>query len=169
MDPSSPCPIHDPSPISLVSHTRYFGASEKWSQGLRICGEFTSSLIFSSAMVWVSDDLQGAFSPCSYDRVLDQDANSRQNLLKNMTTPSIPRNSLRLLGTLKSNTFLRFLESTCKLSRVNMYPKISRRLVKNWHLLAFNQNFSSKSHCRTFRKVAICSSYVCEKIIISSM
>jgi len=63
IDSSSPWPIHDPSPISLASHTRYFGASERWSQGLRICGEFTSSLIFSSALVWVSVHLQGAFSP----------------------------------------------------------------------------------------------------------
>jgi len=158
MDPSSPCPIYDPRPISLASHTRYFGTSEKWSQGLRICGEFTSSLIFSSALVWVSVHLQGAFSPCSSDRVLDQDANSRQNLLRNMTMPSIPRNSLRLLGTLKSNTFMRFLGSICNPYGVNMCPKISSRLVKNWLLLAFNQNFSSRSHCRTFRRVATCSS-----------
>jgi len=158
IDPSSPCPIHDPSPISLASHTRYFGASKKWSQGLRIRGEFTSSLIFSSALVWVSVHLQGASSPCSSDRVLDQEANSGQNLLRNMTTPSIPRSSRRLLGTLKSNTYLRFLGAICNPSGVNMYPKISRRLVKHWHLLAFNQNFSSSSRCRTFRKVATCSS-----------
>jgi len=158
MDPSSPCPIHDPSPISLPSHTRYFGASEKWSQGLRICGESISSLIFSSALVWVSIHLQGAFSPCSSDRVLDQDANSRHNLLKNMTTPSILHNSLRLMGPLKSNTFLRFLGSIYNPSGVNMGPKISRRLMKNWHLLAFYQNFSCKSRCRTFRTVATCSS-----------
>jgi len=158
IDPSSPCPIHDPSPISLASHTRYFGASEKGFQGLRICGEFPSSLIFTSALVWVSVHLQGAFSPCSSDRVLDQDVNSGQNLLKNITTPSIPRNALRLLGTLKSNTFLRFWGSICNPSGVYICPKMSRRLVKNWHLLAFNQNFMSRTRCRTFRKVATCSS-----------
>jgi len=120
MDPIFPCPIHDPSPISLASYARYFGSSEKWFQGLRICGEFTSSLIFSSAMVWVSVHLQGAFSPYSSDRVLDQDANSGQNLLRNMTTLSMPRSSRRLLGTLKFNTFLRFLGSICNPSGVNM-------------------------------------------------
>jgi len=140
IDPSSPCPIHDPSPISLASHTKYFGASEKWSQGLKICRELTSSLIFSSALVWVSVHLQGAFSPCSSDRGLDQEAKSGQNLLGNMTMPSIPRSFQWLLGTLKSNTFLHLLGSICNPSGVNICPKISRRVVKNWHLLALNQN-----------------------------
>jgi len=138
IDPSSPCPIHDPSPISLASHTKYFDAFENWFQGLRIYGEFTSSLILWSALVWVTVHLQGAFSACSSDRVLDQEANSVQNLLRNMITPSIPRSSRRLLGTLKFNTFLRFLGSICNPSGVNICPNISRHLVKNWHLLAFN-------------------------------
>ena len=131
IDSSSPWPIHDPSPISLASHTRYFGASEKRYQGLRICRVFTSSLMFSSALAWVSVHLQGAFLPCSSYRVLDQETNSGQDLIRNMTTPSIPRSSRRLLGTLKSNTFLRFLGSICNPSGVNICPKISRRLVKN--------------------------------------
>jgi len=158
IDPGSPCPSHNPSPISLASQTRNFGASMKWSQGLRICGEFISSLIFSNALVWVSVNLQGAFSPCSSDRVLDQEANSGQNLVKNRATPRIPRNSRRLLGILMSYTFLRFLGSIYNPSRVNICTKISRRLVKNWHLRAFNQNFSARSRCKTFRKVVTCSS-----------
>jgi len=128
--------------------------SEKWSQSLRICGEFTSSLIFSSALVWVSVHPQAVFSPCSFDRIHDQEANSGQNLLRNMTMPRMPHSSQQLPGTLKSNSFLRFLGSICNLSGVNMCPKISRRLVKNWQLLAFNQNLSSRSRCRTFHKVA---------------
>ena len=131
IDPSSPCPIHDPSPISLASHTSYFGDLEKWSQGLRIGVEFTSSLVFSSCLVWMSVHIQGAVSSCSSDRVLDQQPNSSQNKLKYITTPSIPCSSLWLLGTLKSHTFLPFLGSIWNPSRVNMCPKISRRLVKN--------------------------------------
>jgi len=131
IDPSSPCPIHDPSTMSLASHTRDFGSSEKWSQALRICGDFTSSLIFSSALVWVSVHLQDAFSRCSSDRVLDQGANSGQNLIRNMTTLSIPYSSQHLLVTLKSNIFLHFLGSICNPSRVNVCPKISRCVVKN--------------------------------------
>ena len=128
IDPSSPCPIYDPSPKSLATHTRYFGASKKCSQGLRIWGEFTSSLNFSSALVWVSVYLQDVFSPCSSDRVLPLEANSRQNLLRNMTTLSIPLKSRRLLETLKSNTFLHFLRSLCNPSGVTICANISRRL-----------------------------------------
>jgi len=130
MDPSSPCPTHDPNPISLASHTRYFGSFEKWSQGLRICREFTSSWIFLIALVWVSVHLQGAFSPCNSNRVLDQDANSGQNLCRSMSTPHIPCSSRQLLGILKSNTFLSFLVSiyNCKwgpkVFRVEYYREV---------------------------------------------
>ena len=120
-----------------------------------VCGEFTNSLIFASPLVWVSVHLQGAFLPCSSDRVPDQDAKSGQNWHRNMTMLSIPRNARRLLETLKSNSFLRFLRSIWNLPEVNICTKISRRLVKKWHLLAFNQDFSSRSHCRTLPKAAM--------------
>ena len=106
----------------------------------------------------MSVHLQSMISPGSSDRMLDQDSNSRQKELKNTVMSSIPRNSLRVLGTLKSNTFLSFLRSICNLGRVNMCTKICKCLVKNCYLLACNQNFTCRSCGRTFRKVATCLS-----------
>jgi len=50
-----------------------------------------------------------------------------------------------------------------------MYPKISSPLVENWNSLAFNQNFVSRSPCRTLCKVFTCLSSVSEKMVISRM
>jgi len=76
--------------------------------------------------VCVSIHLKGTFPPCSSESGLDQEAHFGQNLLRIMITPSIPRNSQQLLGTMKSNTFLPFRGSICNPCGVNICPKISR-------------------------------------------
>ena len=44
-----PCPIHDPSPTSLVSYVRYFGSLDSLFQGHKICEEYTSSFTLLKA------------------------------------------------------------------------------------------------------------------------
>ena len=150
------CPSHEPNPISVALHIRYFGSSLVLSHGFITWLLLISSLHWLIASNCVSAHLHVQVVPCRSVRIGAVLAKFGRNLDKEFTILMNACKCFSSLGSEKSKIFCTLCGSADSPSGVNICPSMSKRLVKNWHLRSYNQNCWSCRPCRTIRKASTC-------------
>ena len=142
--------------MSLGSHIRYLASSQVLAHGLITCLLLICSLPGLNACKCVSVHIQVRVIPCRPGRIAAVVAKFGTNLDKSFTIAMNSCNCLLSPCYGKSKIVCTLSGSAESPSGVKMCTSMSKLLLKNWHLLSFNQNCWSGRRCRAFHKASTC-------------